>query len=180
MAPPNTYLLGSPDVKDPFGRAIMSSDLVKGLKELNPTIRAWEQHTPHLWWPGKAAGISTLWLGQSGGKSRKITAFKYGPIPEFTQTEPSGAIITKGWRAIFEKVVRCKAVSRRALELKFRVDLGLEKPDKKYCLTCRKNGSMFKAENASGLCDLHEHLRKRIAHVQAQKARRLEHLRRTG
>ncbi len=174
MAPPATYLLGQPNISDPFGRAIMSSDLVRGLQSINPLIQAWEQHTPGVWYPGRARGISTLWLGDPGGANRKITGFAYGAIPEFTQLGPHGDIITKGWRAIFQKVVRCKAASRKAIEIRFRVNLSLGDKDTVYCGRCRRDGQFVKSENMSGLCNLHDAVQKDVLRFQERKARMRE------
>ncbi len=179
MAPPNTMLLGSPSVNDdPFGTPIISSDMVSGLRKINPDIYSQEQHTWGLWYPGKARGITTLWVASSDGTSRKISAYNYGAIPEFTQIGPHGDIIAKGWRAIFEKVVRCKAASRKAIEKKFRVNLELGDPDTVYCGKCRISGQFVKSENASGLCYMHELTRKDVLRWQQRKAQMRERLRR--
>lgn len=189
MAVPNTYLLGAPCDKDPFGRAIQSSDIVKGLKEINPRITSWEQHTPGLWYPGKKRGISSLWLGQPGATwskadktvgGIKISAFNYGPIPEFTQIDPNGEIISKGWRAIFAKVMLMKAASAQALEQKFHVRLEVGEEDTVYCRLCRREGRYEKSENSSGLCNIHEAVRKQVEQTKARKAQVKDFLRRTG
>jgi hypothetical protein len=148
--------------------------MLRGLQKINPNIRAWDQHTWGLWWPGKARGISTLWIGDPGGANVKITAFNYGAIPEFTQLAPGGDIIAKGWRAIFEKVVRSKAATTLQLEKEFRINLELGDRDTVYCGRCRNFGQFVKSENASGLCNMHQSIRKNVLKMKArQKHRRI-------
>ena len=89
---------------NPFGAAMSSDDMIRGLRQINGMISVWDEHPANIWFPGKTT-MSCLWLGDPGGKSKKISAFHYGAVPEFTQMNPDGSIMIKGWRAIFDAVI---------------------------------------------------------------------------
>lgn len=162
---PKTYLLQAPKGAKST-RSIDSADLIRGLRELNPLIRAWLQFPEFKWWPGKGlpeGTVSSLWIGEPGGESPKITAFTMGEIPEFTEVG-EGRIKRKGWRAIFDKVIRSKAASKEAVELKFGVHLDYEKaPDPHLCRVCLRAGE-YKNHNggAAKLCRLHDSIREAL------------------
>jgi len=152
--PPRTYLMTAPlGETNPFGQTIQSDDLVRGLHNINPAIRAWEENSGGLWYPGKGR-ISCLWLGDPGGKGQKLAAFPLGPIPEFTQIAPdSDEIMLMGWRQIFEDVIASGAVTQAAVERQFKVDLTIDQKDL-ACDQCRRFGTVRKAD-IDGLCRAH-------------------------
>lgn len=166
MAIPKTYLLQAPPgVKG--GRAIAAADLIRGLRELNPRINAWMRFPEYHWWPGRGeVVVTTLWLGDPGGTSRKLTAFTLGEVPEFTELEAGGkAIRRKGWRAIFDKVIRAGAASKEAVELKFGVRLDYDlAPETTMCRVCHRVGKE-KPHNggAARLCGFHDTIREALA-----------------
>lgn len=159
MAVPTTPLMCAPSaLGDVMGRAIMSADMVRGLKKMDSRIWADEVYTPGVWYPGKSTGATCLWYGVPGSRirSKKITGFIPGAIPEFTQISPEGLIVTKGWRQIFKKLLQMvKTINQSHLENKFKVSLDIG-PDDIMCPRCRKAGKMVRSNNASGLCDVHE------------------------
>ena len=166
---PSTYLLTVPDIKDdPFGWCISSTEMVRKLKKINPRIMAADQFSSSMWYPGKGLGGTCLWLGPVGTVGGKITAFRHGPVPEWTQLDDKGEIITKGWRDIFKRVVKTKAARQVDVEKAFSVDLSSDGSDP-FCSWCRKSAKMVKATSASGYCDMHERVR-----IQAEQARQVK------
>jgi len=152
---PRTYLMTVPEgERNPFGKEILSDDLVRGLRRINPAIRVWEQHASDIWYPGKGR-VSCIWLGEPGGaNSKKIAAFPLGPIPEFTQIAPdSDEIMLMGWRQIFEDVIASGAASRGAIERQFKVGLIIDQQDS-ACDQCRRFGTVREAMQ-DGLCRAH-------------------------
>ena len=155
MGVPRTYLLSAPmGEQNPFGQTIQSDDLVRGLRNINPHIRAWEDHGRDLWYPGKGR-VSCLWLGEPGGAtSRKLAAYPLGPVPEFTQIAPgSDEVMLMGWREIFEDIIKSGACSAAAIERQFKVDLTIDQKDL-ACDQCRRFGTVRQAD-VDGLCRAH-------------------------
>lgn len=154
MGAPRTYLMTVPlGERNPFGREILSDELVRGLRCINPHIRVWEEHSSSVWYPGKGR-INCLWLGDPGGKGRKIAAYPLGPVPEFTQIAPdSDEVMLMGWREIFEDVIKSGAASRGAIERQFKVDLTVDQKDL-ACDQCRRFGTVREAVQ-DGLCRAH-------------------------
>lgn len=160
-----SYLLTAPaEASDLLGQTMTSGDIITKLKAINPEITVWEQYAEGLWWPGKDWadtdwGVKTsLWIGPPGEEtSQKITAINLGAVPEFTQIGPDGRTIVKGWRQIFEKVIKSGACSRISLERAFGVTLAYVEGTTLLCHAClrqgkrrRHNGGMLR------LCKLHE------------------------
>ena len=173
MAVPDTYLLTVPDIKDdPFGRCISSTEMVMKLKKINPLIICADMFSSEIWYPGKSLGGTCLWYGEINGTKKKIAAIRHGPIPEWTQLDDKGEVITRGWRDIFKRVVKYGAVRALDLEESFGVDLTTTEADS-YCSWCRKGNKFVKATSSSGYCDMHERVRMTV-----EKARQLkqEHL----
>lgn len=163
MAIPKTYLFVAPEgAPDPVGRGIPFGTIVKGLKKLNSRISVWEQFPDGLWYPGKQSGKTCLWLGPAGcdenTHSVKISAINTGIVPEFTQLGADGRIKMKGWRTIFEKVIKSGAATRAQIEAKFKVDLTIWGEDL-LCKPCAKMGRR-RAHNqgARKLCRWHEQI----------------------
>jgi len=145
---------------DPFGEAIPSDDLIKGLRQINANINVNSEHAANVWYPGKNT-MSCLWLGDPGGKSKKISAFHYGAIPEFTQLNPEdGSIMIKGWRAIFDAVIRSRAATQAQVERKFRVSLETILGADERCIKCVRAGRSRRHNGGQlRLCSPHEHIR---------------------
>jgi len=96
-----------------------------------------------------------MWIGEPGGVSRKITAFCMGQIPEFTLLAPDGNIIIKGWRAIFERVIRIAGIKRIDIEKAFGVTLEAGEDDQ-TCQQCiRESGKIVKVKSKHLLCNFH-------------------------
>jgi len=172
MASPDTYLLTVPDIKDdPFGRCIASTEIVMGLKRINPLILASDQFSSSIWYPGKSLGMFSLWNGKIGGR-KKIVTMRHGPVPEWTQLDDKGEMITRGWRDLFKRVVRSGVTRALDIEKAFGVDLGVDGEDS-YCSWCRKGNKFIKATSASGYCDMHERVRLQVEHARQVKQERL-------
>jgi len=173
MPVPDTYLLTVPDIKvDPFGRCISSTEMVRKLKKINPLILCADTFSSSTWYPGKSLGGTCLWYGGIGGTNRKITAFRHGPIPEWTQLDEKGEIITRGWRDIFKRVVGSKSARALDIEKSFGIDLGVDGLDS-FCSWCRKSNKKIKATSASGYCDMHERVRLTVEKARQFKQERL-------
>lgn len=161
---PKTFLLTPPaEEHNLLGRAMLCNDIVAKLKLMNSRLCLWEQFPPELWWPGKDwAGTdwgvkTTLWLGLPGEEnSQKISAINAGTVPEYTQEGPDGKTIVKGWRQIFEKVIKSGAVTREQIEQAFGVSL-VYSDDSVLCHGCTKQGKRRKHNGGVlRLCKLHE------------------------
>jgi len=154
MGLPQTYLMTVPmGENNPFGQTIQSDELVRGLRNINPAIHEWAEHSSSIWYPGKGL-TNCLWLGDPGGKGRKITVYPLGPVPEFTQIAPnSDEVLMLGWREIFEDCIKFGNVSRAAIERQFKVDLTIDQKDL-ACDQCRRFGTVRKAD-IDGLCRAH-------------------------
>lgn len=172
MPLPNTALLVAPsDMTDPFGAGMHSTILLAGLRRLNNNITApLPEHYTH-WYPGAAYDMTTLWVGKPHSpEGKKICALRLGVLPEFTQVDSDGYIIDKGWRAILRKCVRCRAVTKHAVERQFKIDLDSDgrDPDCPGCIQLGHRG--VKGEHASGLCDTHEYARLAVLQARELKA----------
>ena len=158
MAIPKTYLLTAPNDKDPFGRGITSNDMLQKLKKINPSIWMATSYPRHVVAPsiGIEGGSTCLWVGPIGDSetSKKITGFTTGVIPEFTQLDMDGNIIALGWRRIFEKCIRRKAVRSVDVENAFNVTMDVEGTDD-LCISCRKAGKIVPATSKNHQCDFH-------------------------
>ena len=169
MSVPDTYLLTVPDIKDdPFGRCFASTEILRKLKKINPLILASDQFSSSIWYPGKSLGGLCLWYGEINGIKKKITAMRHGPVPEWTQLDDKGEIITTGWRDIFKRIIKFGAVRAEDIESSFGVSLVVSGQDA-FCSWCRKRARMVKATSASGYCDVHERVRKQVEHARQVK-----------
>ncbi len=156
MALPATPLMVAPAglTRDPFGNAMSHSDMIIGLRQINPRITE-RTAEAKVWYPGQDF-MSCLWLGDPGGESTKISAFHYGPIPEFSQMNPDGSLMIKGWRQIFKKVIAAKAATKQQLEQKFHVSLETELGSGESCRECLKRGRPRRHDGGSlKLCKAH-------------------------
>lgn len=144
MPVPATYLCTSPyDADSIVGHELSASMIIAGLRRINPNIVVpLPEHYDH-YYPLKHAGITCLWLGRPG-EGKKITAFKLGPVPEFSQLDSNGMLICKGWRAVFEKVIKARAATKLQIERMFNVNLSTDSGDQS-CIECRKQGKIRKA-----------------------------------
>ena len=148
MTTPRTPLLvAPPGESDLFGQTMLSTDLIRGLRRINPAIYVHQQGPEH----------TGIWIGQPGVDGTKfVCAFHLGAVPEWTQIDPNGKLICKGWRAIFEKVVRHGAASQRALEREFRISLD-DSGASNLCGKCVRVGHRERHNGgALRMCDTHE------------------------
>lgn len=156
MSQPRTYMYVAPGGSTSrFGQSILSSTLIAGLQRLDSRLQIpMPSSIPH-WYPGKDVGQTCIWLGEpSKPKSIKVCAFHLGAVPEYTQVAENGMIMARGWRSIFEQVMRRTAITRTALEREFRVRLEHDGTDG-YCAKCAKVGHRVKADSARNLCSVH-------------------------
>ncbi len=155
MTVARTYLKTAPsDSENKFGMAIDAHTIITKLKKLNPNIHVWQQFGDQLY-PGKQTGGTCMWIGEPGGTSTKITAFHMGQVPEFTQLDEKGAITVKGWRAIFDRVIRIAKVRRVDIEKAFGVTLEAGESDR-ICQQCaRAHGKIVKVSGKDLLCNFH-------------------------
>jgi len=163
MAHPKTYMMTAPDPRV-VGTSIQSSDLVAGLLQANPGFVIPMPDSYPGWYPGKAAGMTCIWLGQPppavGGK--KVCGFHLGMIPEYTELGLDGTIRKRGWRAIFERVMVTGLVQKGRLEQIFRVRLDYDGKTP-WCQPCARRTVWQPATCSSGLCDKHEKARLIVA-----------------
>jgi hypothetical protein len=155
MSAPNTPLMVAPaDAPNPFGQFIQSGDLIRRLTKLNKRIFCPDiNDANHIeaW-----HGVTSLWLGTPDGGGKPICGLRLGPIPEWTQISDEGILITKGWRAIFDKVIRSGAISAPQLEVEFGVTLSYGKADANLCPKCVKEGRRTSGDGgARGYCEMH-------------------------
>lgn len=156
MAIPRTYLMVAPkDAVDLLGRAMTSDDIIKGLRQINNQIVTNAASPIKAVGATNQMGITCLWLGEPH-VGEKITAMRLGTIPEHTQLSPEGVTICKGWRAIFEKVIRARAATRGQIERKFKIDLTIDGDDG-LCRTCAvKNQRRAHNGGAAKRCARHD------------------------
>lgn len=166
--------MGAPtkQMSNPFGQTLMSADIIKGLRRINSNIVVpLPEHYNH-WYPYQKEGATCLWLGRPG-EGQKITAFHLGAVPEWTLVgKDPGAkdarILKKGWRAIFDRVIKSRAASRRQIEREFRVSLVYQGKER-ICPRCFKEGVRRASDSAGLLCYSHERARKSAMRMREQK-----------
>lgn len=158
MGIPRNPLLVPPADTDPddlLGRSMSSADLIRGLRRINPALTVPapcdDNRTPRF------KGITTLWIGPPFAPgSTKICALHLGAIPEWSQLDPQGVLITRGWRAIFEKVVRTGAATQEQIERVFRISATRGVSDT-LCGWCVREGRRVPHNHGRlKMCDLHE------------------------
>lgn len=159
MAIPKTYLMVPPPGEtNPFGRGIDAQIICTRLMKINPRIRTGSVV------PIKGSVISAhdtgatcLWLETFAGL-KKICAIRLGTVPEFTQTSPDGEEIARGWRAVFERVIRARAATREQLERAFGVSLVLTEQTV-LCRACLRQGQRKPSNGGvKQLCGRHERI----------------------
>lgn len=155
MAAPNTPLLVAPaDAPNALGQVFPSSELIARLIKLNRRIFCPDiNDANHIesW-----HGVTSLWLGTPDGGGKPICGIRLGLIPEWTQLSSEGILITKGWRAIFDKVIRSGAISRSRLESEFGVTLVYGKADANLCPKCVREGRREPSDGGvRGFCATH-------------------------
>lgn len=162
MAVPNTPLMVAPsDAPDLLGRVMQSSDLIRRLIKLNPRIFCPDiNDNNHIegW-----HGITSIWLGTPTGNdprktaARPICGIRLGQIPEWTQITSEGILITKGWRAIFDKVIKSGAATQLQLEKEFGVTLVYEGANAPLCPKCIVAGERNVSDGGKrGYCETHD------------------------
>lgn len=165
MPQPRTPLLIAPaDAPSNFGVGMHSSDLLRGLRKLNPRVTMPHPTGSIYWYPGQDAGMSCVWLGDPGNPSSiKISGIHLGMLPEFTLVGEKGRIIRKGWRAILDRAIKSRAITKQQAERMFRVSLDYEGFDP-ICRDCYVQGKRTLANGE--YCDLHTSIR-----LQADRAK---------
>lgn len=171
MDPRKPYLWTKPDdCPDPIGKGMMTADIVAGLKRIEPRITLWEEYPSGMYWPGKKMGGSfgvktSLWIGDPGGESVKISSITAVMVPEYTLIGEKGLTITKGWRQIFDDCIASGVVTRLQLETEFKVSLTVP-GEIILCRECVKlgkrnlhNGGVLK------LCRNHENIARAAAEL---------------
>lgn len=168
---PKTYLLTAPmDVENAFGRGLHHADLVKRLIALNRRLDIPLPEACPWWYPGKKAGMTSIWVGEAfKATSKKICAFHLGEIPEFTQIDDEGNIIRRGWRAILQKVIKSRAITKAAAEKAFAVTLDYDGFDG-ACVRCRREGTVRAGSPKDGLCAFHSEIE--MVSVSAQETKK--------
>lgn len=139
-----------------------SDDLIKGLRRVNNNLVV---PSPEDRYRTKMfKGITALWLGAPLKKgSTKICAFHMGSIPEWTLLDADGMMITRGWRAVFWKVVNAGACRRASIEREFRVSLD-HVTDTTLCKSCVREGERNTHNGgARKMCNFHDDLHGSIA-----------------
>ena len=158
---PHNYLLCAPsDGEESLGKGMHSTDFLKAIRQCNPNLTT-PDPSVHGWYPRKNVGHTTIWLGEPF-KGRKITTLQLGIIPEWTQVDPQGLIISRGWRSVIQKLLQARCVTKRTIERVFKITLDLGKPND-ICQQCLKEGrGRIPTKAASRLCDTHDHLIKQV------------------
>lgn len=154
---PNTYLACAPSkAENPFGNSFSSSLIIKGLQRINPNLVAPSPDLSNGFYPLKALGGTCLWWGDPK-LDRKVCAFRLGEIPEFTQIDQNGALIARGWRSLFKKVISSGAATARQIEKEFKVVLDVDGEDGS-CRQCRREGKLKPSNKGKrGLCNTHDY-----------------------
>ena len=165
MAAPKTPLMVAPaGATDRVGKAIPSSVLLDKLAKLNPRLFCPDANDAgHIegW-----HGVTSLWMG-TPGSGRPICGIKLGVIPEWTMVDERGVMVSKGWRAIFDKVIKAGGARREDLERAFGVSLGDAGVDARLCRACVREGRQMASNGgAANMCDLHDG-----AYASAERAR---------
>ena len=165
---PKTYLGTAPDgLENIVGREIHSDLLIAGLRAINPRLMVPLPEHYAEWYPLKALGITCLWVGEPG-KGKKVCAFRLGAVPEFTLLKGAD-LVTRGWRAIFNKVIKSRAATLAQIERQFGVVLEADGSDG-TCFQCRKTG-VKRAEDTPGarLCYTHRWIRDDVSRTDAKR-----------
>lgn len=162
---PATHLLTPPDALDAFGSGMSSSELIRKLQRANPKVCV---PSPHAYVnDGPAASGTGLWLGPPKEPGSKfICGMDCGQIPEWTQVDPDGRIIIRGWRAILQRCIDADVASRETLEAIFQTSLLVGRKSR-FCPRCAKRKQWNPVHAASGLCDDHDQAAK-MARLRAQ------------
>lgn len=164
---PNTYLLTPPDALDTFGCGMSSSVLIANLKKANPKIVV---PPPHAYVNGGSAATGTgIWLGpphQPGSKF--VCGMDCGQIPEWTQMDPEGKVIIRGWRAILQRCVTAEVASIAKLERIFKTSLLIGRKGR-FCHRCARQRKWVLANGALGLCDDHDQVAKTAAGAKPER-----------
>lgn len=150
MSLPHNYLLCAPsDATNAMGEMMTAADIIKGLRQCNANLFSPE---PRGNWDMRA-----LWIGHPRA-NKKVCALPAGPIPEFTQVGPGGAIIARGWRSILSRAIACKAVRQADVERVFKISVDTTQPEQ-ICQQCLREGlGNHPANGKLGLCDTHDKL----------------------
>ena len=172
MAIPRTsaILCAPANETNPFGAGMLSSDLIRGLKILNPNLVIPEPDSYREWYPGKDQGMTCIWIGApSAPGSKKVCAMHLGMIPEWAQIGPDKVMIARGWRDILDRCIRCGVMTKAAAERVFKVDLTIDGYDT-LCRTCRLDGLRSPADGKSGLCLAHRGAQENVARQSENRA----------
>ena len=154
-----TPLLVAPDDSGDsmLGQPMTSHNLITGLRRCNNNLvvpDAQDRYRTQMF-----KGITALWLGPPGQKSgRKICAFHLGQVPEWTLVDEGGMMITRGWRAVFWKVLKAGACRQADIEREFGVNLDYV-TDTTLCKDCVREGD--REPNNGGVmnrCNFHDNL----------------------
>jgi hypothetical protein len=158
MPIPRTPILCAPsNAISPLGTGMPSSDLIKGLRVLNPRIYIPMPEHYREWYPGQRAGQTCIWLGHPAAEgSDKICAFHLGMIPEWTQVGPDKVMIARGWRSILDLCIRRRVAAKRAVERVFNVRMDIDGKDG-LCRICRKDGLKSPVDGKADVCVAHRH-----------------------
>ena len=139
-----------------------SDDLVRGLRRINNRLVVPDAQDKYR--TNTFKGITALYLGPPGQKGgKKICAFHLGSVPEWTLLDADGMMITRGWRAVFWKVIKSGAVRQASIEREFKVSLDYV-TDTTLCKGCVREGS--RNEHNGGvrkMCNFHDDLHGSIA-----------------
>jgi hypothetical protein len=156
---PKTYLLSAPlDADDAFGQGLHHVDLALKLKACNKRIEIPLPESCPWWYPGKKAGMTSIWVGEPfKPTSKKVCAFHLGMLPEFTQIDDQGNIMRRGWRAVLSKAIKAKAIRKAVAERIFKTTLDYDGFDG-ACVRCRREGTLKRGSPKDGLCDLHREM----------------------
>jgi hypothetical protein len=143
------------DMKNAFGQGMHHRDLALKLLACNPAFEIPLPESCPWWYPGKKAGMTSIWIGEPfKPTSKKICAFHLGMLPEFTQIDDAGNIIRRGWRSILSKCIKSKAVTKRKVRTIFKTGVDYEGFDG-ACVRCRREGTLKRGSPKDGLCELH-------------------------
>lgn len=162
MGAPFNYLLAAPsEGDDALGHGMHHNDFMRRVRVCNPNLTI-PDPSVHTWYPGKAAGQTAIWLGEPL-KGKKITTFHLGIIPEWTQIDPQGLIIRRGWRSVLQRLIARRCITKLAAERAFHITLDLGKPSD-ICQQCLREGrGRVPTKAASRLCDTHDKLTKQVS-----------------
>ena len=172
MSIPLTPLLCAPsDADNVLGTTISGFDIVRGLRIVNPRICVPDSSTF-----ASFPGMTSLWLGEPWAKGSKyLGAFHLGAVPEFTQIGPDGKMIAKGWRSIFDRIIKNRLATQAAIERVFRINLDYAGTDS-LCVRCAREGIRRDHDGgARKMCAIHNDV---YAGVERSKASQPELLNR--